>query len=69
MILLVLNCGSSSVKFQVCRMPEYTVLVKGSIGKIGYADAEFKAISARTGGIPSFTICVFLVRNQPVKRL
>lgn len=42
MILLVLNCGSSSVKFQVCRMPEYTVLVKGSIGKIGYADAEFK---------------------------
>lgn len=42
MILLVLNCGSSSVKFQVCRMPEYAVLVKGAIGKIGYADAEFK---------------------------
>ncbi|WP_373482241.1 acetate/propionate family kinase [Acetobacterium sp.] len=42
MIMLVLNCGSSSVKFQVCRMPEYEVLVKGSIGKIGYSDAEFK---------------------------
>ncbi|MDO9493870.1 acetate/propionate family kinase [Acetobacterium sp.] len=42
MIILVLNCGSSSVKFQVCRMPEYQVLVKGSIGKIGYSDAEFK---------------------------
>lgn len=42
MIMLVLNCGSSSVKFQVCQMPEYEVLVKGSIGKVGYADAEFK---------------------------
>ncbi|MBU4539851.1 MAG: acetate/propionate family kinase [Firmicutes bacterium] len=42
MIMLVLNCGSSSVKFQVCQMPNYQVLVKGSIAKIGYADAEFK---------------------------
>lgn len=42
MIILVLNCGSSSVKFQVCKMPEYEVLVKGSIGRIGYSDAEFK---------------------------
>lgn len=42
MFVLVLNCGSSSVKFQVCQMPNYEVLVKGSIGKIGYSDAEFK---------------------------
>ncbi|WP_414732040.1 acetate/propionate family kinase [Acetobacterium carbinolicum] len=42
MIILVLNCGSSSVKFQICRMPEYQVLVKGSISKIGYSDAAFK---------------------------
>lgn len=42
MYVLVLNCGSSSVKFQVCKMPDYQVQVKGSIGKIGYLDSEFK---------------------------
>jgi len=42
MYILVLNCGSSSVKFQVCKMPDYQVQVKGSVGKIGYTDAQFK---------------------------
>ncbi|KNZ41906.1 acetate/propionate family kinase [Acetobacterium bakii] len=42
MYILVLNCGSSSVKFQICKMPNYEVLVRGSIGKIGYPDAKFK---------------------------
>jgi len=42
MYILVLNCGSSSVKFQICKMPDYEVQVKGAIGKIGYPDAEFK---------------------------
>lgn len=42
MFILVLNCGSSSIKFQICKMPEYDVHVKGSLGRIGYDDAEFK---------------------------
>jgi acetate kinase len=42
MYVLVLNCGSSSIKFQIAKMPEYEVFVKGSIGKIGYNDSEFK---------------------------
>ena len=42
MILLILNCGSSSIKFQICQMPEYQVIVKGGVGKIGYTDSEFK---------------------------
>lgn len=42
MYILVLNCGSSSIKFQVCEMPGYHVYVKGSVGKIGYSDSEFK---------------------------
>ncbi len=41
MILFVLNCGSSSVKFQICKMPEYTVLVKGSVTNIGHTNSEF----------------------------
>lgn len=42
MNVLILNCGSSSIKFQVAQMPEYNVLVKGSVERIGYNDAEFK---------------------------
>lgn len=42
MKILVLNCGSSSIKFQVVEMPAYEVKCKGSIGRIGYEDAEFK---------------------------
>ena len=42
MYILVLNCGSSSIKFQIASMPDYTVHIKGSIGRIGYNDAEFK---------------------------
>jgi len=42
MKILVLNCGSSSIKFQVADMPQYEVLAKGSIGRIGYEDSEFK---------------------------
>lgn len=42
MKILVLNCGSSSIKFQVADMPEYNVLAEGNIGRIGYEDAEFK---------------------------
>jgi acetate kinase len=42
MDILVLNCGSSSIKFQIAEMPEYTVIVEGSVERIGYDNAEFK---------------------------
>lgn len=42
MKVLILNCGSSSIKFQIADMPEYDVLVRGSVERIGYNDAEFK---------------------------
>ena len=42
MNILILNCGSSSIKFQIASMPEYTIKVQGSVERIGYIDAEFK---------------------------
>jgi acetate kinase len=42
MNILILNCGSSSIKFQIAKMPEYCVVVQGSVERIGYFDAQFK---------------------------
>lgn len=42
MNILILNCGSSSIKFQIAKMPEYCVAVQGSVERIGYSDAQFK---------------------------
>lgn len=42
MYILILNCGSSSIKFQICKMPGYIVSVKGSVEKIGYEDSIIK---------------------------
>jgi acetate kinase len=39
MNVLVLNCGSSSIKYQVFVMPERTLLAKGMIERIGDAQA------------------------------
>ena len=42
MKILVLNCGSSSIKYQVIDMKsatEYSLLVKGIIERIGLSDA------------------------------
>ncbi|HHZ01511.1 MAG TPA: acetate kinase [Tissierellia bacterium] len=41
MNILILNCGSSSIKFQVTKMPQYHVLVQGRVERIGYDDAIF----------------------------
>ena len=35
MIVLVINCGSSSIKYQLFDMPEKTVLAKGLVDRIG----------------------------------
>ncbi|NLG05452.1 MAG: acetate/propionate family kinase [Clostridia bacterium] len=47
MNVLILNCGSSSIKFQVAEMPKYNVIIKGSVERIGYEDAEFKFSSMK----------------------
>lgn len=39
MNILVLNCGSSSLKYQLFKMPEEHVLIRGAIEKIGSDDA------------------------------
>lgn len=47
MNILILNCGSSSIKFQIAEMPNYKVIIKGSVERIGYEDAEFNHSSAK----------------------
>ncbi|MCF7559105.1 acetate kinase [Sabulilitoribacter multivorans] len=42
MQVLVLNSGSSSLKFQLFQMPEETILCSGLIERIGFDDAIFK---------------------------
>lgn len=42
MKILVLNCGSSSIKYQVFEMPAETVLVKGIVEKIGMKGSFLK---------------------------
>jgi acetate kinase len=42
MKILVLNCGSSSIKYQLFEMPEKTLLAKGLVDKIGLGGANIK---------------------------
>ncbi|WP_406682741.1 acetate kinase [Seonamhaeicola sp. MEBiC1930] len=42
MQILVLNSGSSSLKFQLFSMPEETIICSGQIERIGFEDAIFK---------------------------
>jgi len=42
MRILVLNSGSSSLKFQLFSMPDQTILCSGQIERIGFEDAFFK---------------------------
>lgn len=42
MQVLVLNSGSSSLKFQLFSMPKKTILCSGLIDRIGFDDAKFK---------------------------
>ena len=41
-VVLVINCGSSSIKYQVYRLPEQEVLAKGLVEKIGGGDSRLK---------------------------
>jgi len=65
MIVLVLNCGSSSVKYQVFDMDEESrVIAKGIVEKIGFNDAIVKYSPAdkestkEIMGIPDHTIAI-----------
>lgn len=42
MKIIVLNCGSSSIKYQVFEMPEEKVIAKGLVDKIGLKGASIK---------------------------
>lgn len=42
MKIIVLNCGSSSIKYQLFDMPARTVLAKGIVDKIGLKGAAIK---------------------------
>ncbi len=46
-VILVLNSGSSSLKFQVLRMPEETRVCQGMVERIGAGDALLKFDSGR----------------------
>ena len=39
MIILVLNCGSSSIKFQLLNMADKKLLAKGLVERIGIKDS------------------------------
>ncbi|HQQ11993.1 MAG TPA: acetate kinase, partial [Bacteroidales bacterium] len=42
MKIIVLNCGSSSIKYQLFEMPSKQVLAKGLVDKIGLKGASIK---------------------------
>ncbi len=42
MLVLVVNCGSSSIKYQLFRMPEREVLAKGLVERIGEEGSRLK---------------------------
>jgi len=45
MKIIILNCGSSSIKYQLVDMPEKAVLAKGLVEKIGLNGSRIKHIN------------------------
>ena len=39
--VMVVNCGSSTLKFQLFEMPSEEVLTSGNVERIGFEDAYF----------------------------
>lgn len=48
MIIFVLNCGSSSIKYKIIDMPDGAVLISGGISRIGCDDANFTFAAKQT---------------------
>ena len=44
--ILVLNAGSSSLKFQLLEMPSENVLISGQVERIGFKDAITQFVSS-----------------------
>ena len=42
MKIIILNCGSSSIKYQLVDMPEKSVIAKGLVEKIGIEGSRIK---------------------------
>lgn len=61
MQVLVLNSGSSSIKFQVFNMPEENILCSGHIERIGFEDAKF---TFKTSSHKLETVTSILNHNQ-----
>jgi acetate kinase len=53
MIILVINCGSSSIKYKLYDVGKHSLLAKGSIERIGEADSQVKDHSQGIQGILS----------------
>ncbi|MFD1160855.1 acetate/propionate family kinase [Hwangdonia seohaensis] len=69
MQVLVLNSGSSSLKFQLFQMPEEIILCSGLIERIGFTDAKFKFKTENdtieiVENIPNHKIGLELLANQ-----
>ena len=69
MQVLVLNSGSSSLKFQLFQMPEEIILCSGLIERIGFKDAKFKFKTDEntieiTEDIPSHKVGLELLAKQ-----
>ena len=65
MKILVLNCGSSTVKYQLLEMPAGDVLAKGNVERIGESEgilthktADGKKLSSMKSSRPMRTGCV-----------
>ncbi len=70
MVVLVLNCGSSSIKYQVLRMENadnHTLLAKGAVERVGFTDGtikhkpEGKPEYSAVAGIPDHTVGIDLI--------
>jgi len=69
MQVLVLNSGSSSLKFQLFLMPQETILCSGLIDRIGFDDAKFKFKTAKDNievieAIPNHKMALELLSKQ-----
>ena len=47
-LILAVNAGSSSLKFQLIRMPEEKLVTKGVIERIGLSDSIFTIVEGKS---------------------
>ena len=63
--ILVLNCGSSSVKFKIFKFPEEKVLLKGIVERIGATDSIIRIEDEkRVTNIPDHHQAIFVILDK-----